>query len=267
MSSPSKRRTVAPTATGLGPWLLRLVATAAALIGLWWAVVLIARPEPFMLPGPDRVARAFLAKADILLANAAITFGEMLLGLAAGVALGTATALVMAIWPRLGRLIMPIVVVIQSMPVFALAPVLVLWLGFGLASKVVMAALIIFFPVAAAFHDGLNRTEPGLLDLGVLYDAGPLATLRLIRIPAALPGLVSGLRMAAALAPVGAVIGEWVGASQGLGLLMLHANARMQTETTFAAVFLVAAMAVVLKLAVDDLTRRLVPWAEDVIRE
>ncbi|MBP0575149.1 ABC transporter permease subunit, partial [Mycobacterium tuberculosis] len=84
--------------------------------------------------------------------------------------------------------------------------------------------------------------------LGTLYGAGRLAVLRIIRVPAALPGLVSGLRMAAALAPVGAVIGEWVGASQGLGLLMLHSNARMQTETTFAAVFLVAAMAVALKL-------------------
>jgi putative hydroxymethylpyrimidine transport system permease protein len=252
----------APTAARLRAALVRLLLTALGLVGLWWVVVLVARPEPFMLPGPDRVAAAFLAKGDVLMSHALVTFGEMLLGLAAGVLLGCVTALAMAAWPRLGRLIMPAVVVIQSMPVFALAPVLVLWLGFGLASKVAMAALIIFFPVAAAFHDGLNRTEPGLLDLGRLYDAGPLAMLRLIRVPAALPGLVSGLRMAAALAPVGAVIGEWVGASQGLGLLMLHSNARMQTETTFAAVFLVAAMAVALKLAVDDLTRRLVPWAE-----
>jgi putative hydroxymethylpyrimidine transport system permease protein len=130
-----------------------------------------------------------------------------------------------------------------------------------------MAALVIFFPVAAAFHDGMLRTDPGFLDLAELYDARPLQRLRLFRVPAGLPGLVSGLRMAAALAPVAAVIGEWVGASQGLGLLMLHANARMQTETTFAAVFLIAAMAVALKLLVDDLTRRLVPWAEDITRE
>ena len=130
---------------------------------------------------------------------------------------------------------MPLLVVSQALPVFALAPLLVLWLGYGMASKVAMAVLIIFFPVTAAFLDGLRRTEPGWLELARTMDARPLAILAQIRVPAALPALASGLRVAAAVAPIGAVIGEWVGSSAGLGYLMLHANARMQVDLMFAA--------------------------------
>jgi putative hydroxymethylpyrimidine transport system permease protein len=245
----------------------RLAVSGAGLVAIWWAIIVIARPEHFMLPSPDAVAATFLSKSGILWSHGLTTLGEILLGFLAGTVLGIATALVMARFAWLAAIVMPLVVLIQSMPVFAIAPILVLWLGFGLLSKVAMAALIIFFPVTASFHDGLNRTEAGLLDLGDLYGASPSQKLRLIRIPAALPALASGLRMAAALAPVGAVIGEWVGASQGLGLLMLHSNARLQTETTFAAVIIIAALAILLKAIVDDITHRLVPWAEDVVRE
>ncbi|MEJ1160958.1 ABC transporter permease [Prosthecomicrobium sp. N25] len=237
-----------------------LAGVAAGLIALWWAAVLIFAPPPYLLPGPDRVAAAFVTRFDDLAANTLVTGGEIVLGLLLGTAVGLATALGMAYWPATRRLVLPVVVVLQSLPVFAIAPVLVLWFGFGLASKVVMASLIIFFPVASAFHDGLSRTDPGLLDLAVLYRARRWQTLSMIRIPAALPALVSGLRMAAAVAPIGAVVGEWVGSSSGLGLLMMHANARLQTDTMFAALVIVAALAVALRLAVDLLTRRLVPW-------
>ncbi|WP_407052086.1 ABC transporter permease [Methyloraptor flagellatus] len=231
-----------------------------SLIGLWWLAVLVFRPPAFMLPGPDRVAAMLWLRLPDLAAATAVTATEMILGLLAGTALGIATALVMAVSAPARKLMMPLVVVAQSLPVFAVAPVLVLWFGFGLTSKVVMATIIIFFPVASAFHDGLSRTDPGLLDLASLYRASPLQRLAHIRLPAAMPSLVSGLRMAAAVAPIGAVIGEWVGASNGLGLVMIHANARLQTDLMFAALVIVAGLAVVLRLAVDRATRRLVPW-------
>jgi putative hydroxymethylpyrimidine transport system permease protein len=255
---------VRPDAAGAGSrglrFLAELAGVAVGLTAAWWLAVLIFAPPVFLLPGPDRVAVAFVTRFDDLMANAAITGSEIVLGLAAGSLLGIGTALAMAYWPLTRRLILPLVVVLQSLPVFAIAPVLVLWFGFGLASKIVMASLIIFFPVASAFHDGLARTDPGLLDLATLYRARRGQTLALIRIPAALPALVSGLRMAASVAPIGAVVGEWVGSSAGLGLMMMHANARLQTDTMFAALVIVAGMAVVLRLAVDALTRRLVPW-------
>jgi putative hydroxymethylpyrimidine transport system permease protein len=144
--------------------------------------------------------------------------------------------------------------------VFALAPLLVLWLGYGLGSKVAMATLIIYFPVASAFLDGLRRTEPGWLDQARVMNAGRLATLWHLRLPAALPALASGLRVAAAVAPIGAVVGEWVGSSAGLGYLMLHANARMQIDVMFAALALLAVFSVALYRLVDTAMRRLVSW-------
>lgn len=249
--------------TRLVGFALRFLAVFAGLVALWWAIVLVAAPPPFLLPGPDRVVAAFVARFDDLAWNALITCGEILLGLALGVGLGVATAVVMGLAPWTARLIQPVVVVLQALPVFAIAPVLVLWLGFGLASKIVMAAIVIFFPVASAFHDAMRRVDPGLLDLARLHNATTAQTFRLIRLPGALPGLVSGLRMAATLAPIGAIIGEWVGASQGLGLMMMHANARMQTDVMFAALALVAAIALALRAGVDLLTRDWAPWAPE----
>lgn len=254
-----------PTASArLLATLARRLAVVALLIGLWWIAVVALRVEPFILPGPDRVARALLARAPELLAAARVTGLEIVLGLVAGVVIGVATASLMALLPWSGRLLSPVIVVIQTLPVFAIAPLLVLWLGFGLASKIVMATLVIFFPVAASVHDGLLRTDPGLLDLARLHKASRWATFRLLRWPAARPALVSGLRMAATVAPIGAVIGEWVGASSGLGLLMMHANARMQTDVLFAALAVLATMALLLRAAVDRLTRDWAPWAPEI---
>lgn len=249
--------------TGLGRVVTRGLAPLAALVALWWVVVLVFAPPPFLLPGPDRVALALLRQAGPLAENGLVTAVEIVLGLLAGVALGVAVAVVMALVPGTARLVMPAVVIVQALPVFAIAPVLVLWFGFGLASKIVMATLVIFFPVTASLHDGLSRLDPGLLDLARLHRASRFDTFRFLRLPAAVPALVSGLRMAATVAPIGAVIGEWVGASQGLGLLMMHANARLQTDVVFAALVVLALLAVGLRALVDALTRRWAPWAPE----
>ncbi len=215
-----------------------------------------------MLPSPLDVAAAYRTSGGRILVEAGITLAEAVLGLGAGIAAGIATGLVVGASPLAGRLLTPILVVSQALPVFALAPLLVLWFGFGLASKIVMTTLVIYFPVASALADGLARTDPGLLDLARLSGAGRWRSLLVIRLPAALPDLVSGIRVAAVFAPIGAVIGEWVGASRGLGLLMVQANARMQTDLLFAALAVLAVAALTLKAAVDALTRRLIPWAE-----
>ncbi len=242
---------------------LRPLVILAGLIALWQFVVWASGAAPFILPGPDRVALAIVARADELARHGAVTAAEILLGLACGGLLGCASALLLAA-ARPARLwLMPVLVVSQAIPVFALAPILVLWLGYGLASKVAMATLIIYFPVTAAFYDGLRRTEPGWLDLARTMGGSRLAVLRQIRVPAALPALASGLRVAAAVAPIGAVVGEWVGSSAGLGYLMLHANARLQVDVMFAALFVLALLAVALYFAIDRLLRRLTPWQAD----
>jgi len=126
-----------------------------------------------------------------------------------------------------------------------------------------MAVLIIFFPVTAAFYDGLRSTEPGWLELARVMNARPLAVIRRIRIPAALPAFASGLRVATAVAPIGAVVGEWVGSSKGLGFYMLHANARMQIDIMFAALAMLAVVALSLYLLMDRAMIKLVYWQKE----
>jgi len=243
--------------------LLRIAAIAAGLLAAWEILVRATGVPPFILPGPSAVAASLVDRPGILLRHGAITGLEIVLGLLLGTLLGGASALAMAAFRPVRRWLMPVLVISQALPVFALAPVLVLWLGYGLGSKVAMATLIIFFPVASALHDGLRRTDPAWLDLARTLGADRLATLLQIRLPAALPAFGSGLRVAAAVAPIGAVVGEWVGASQGLGYLMLQANARMQVDRMFAGLLVLAVLSVGLFFLVDAAVRRLTRWDAD----
>jgi putative hydroxymethylpyrimidine transport system permease protein len=211
------------------------------------------------------VAEALAQRWDLIAGHALVTGAQMLAGLALGTALGVAAALWLTAAPCVRPWLLPLLVGSQAVPVFAIAPLLTLWLGFGPASKIAMATLIIFFPVASAFADGLRRTDPGWLDLARTMDAGQAAVLWRIRVPAALPALASGLRVAAAVAPIGAVVGEWVGASAGLGYLMLHANGRSQTDLMFAALFVLACLSLALWFALDAALRRLMPWQAETL--
>jgi putative hydroxymethylpyrimidine transport system permease protein len=129
-----------------------------------------------------------------------------------------------------------------------------------MASKIAMAGLIIYFPVVTNFADGLARTDPDLLDVASISGASRLQTLHMVRLPAALPALGSGLKVAASVAPIGAVVGEWVGAAGGLGFIMLQANARSQTDRVFVALALLAAMALILRAVVDYAVARWLLW-------
>jgi putative hydroxymethylpyrimidine transport system permease protein len=242
---------------------LRALIIATALIAVWAAIVLIAQPPPYILPGPLAVLVALAGHGGEIARHAVTTAVEIVLGMALGTIFGIASALFMAYFRPARRWLMPVLVISQALPVFALAPLLVLWLGYGMGSKVAMATLIIYFPVTAAFFDGLRRTEPGWLDLAQIMNGSRLAVLRRVRIPAALPALGSGLRVAAAVAPIGAVVGEWVGSSAGLGYLMLHANARLQIDLMFAALIVLGILAVALYYAVDTVMNRLTYWQPD----
>ena len=240
--------------------LLRPLLILAGLVLAWQAIVILAETPHYILPGPGRVAAAWIARAGLILGHAWTTVAEILLGLLAGTLLGIGSALFLGFFRPARRWLMPLLVISQAIPVFALAPILVLWLGYGMASKIAMATLIIYFPVTAAFFDGLRRADPGWLDLARTMGASRAATLRHIRVPAALPALASGLRVATAVAPIGAIVGEWVGSSGGLGYLMLQANARMQVDVMFAALLTLAVFAVALYYAVDAGLRRAIPW-------
>jgi putative hydroxymethylpyrimidine transport system permease protein len=243
--------------------LTRALAVFLGLCLAWQAVVWVTGTPVYILPGPLVVAATLLRESALLMQHGLTTITEILLGLAIGCLLGAASALTMIRFAPLSRWMLPVMVVSQAIPVFALAPILVLWLGYGMASKVAMAVLIIYFPVTAAFHDGLRRTEPGWLDLARTMGASHARALRHVRLPAALPALASGIRVATAVAPIGAVVGEWVGSSSGLGHLMLHANARMQVDLMFAALAVLAVFAVLLYTSVDAGLRRMTRWRSE----
>ncbi|RYH11668.1 ABC transporter permease [Tropicimonas sp. IMCC6043] len=238
--------------------ILRGAAAAALFLGLWQALVIFGDLPAFILPGPGRVALALWNNAGLIAWHAGFTAVEVIAGLVIGAALGAATALLLAVSPAARYLIRPALVATQALPVFALAPILTLWLGYGIWSKVLMAVLIIYFPVASAFFDGLVRTPAGWLDLGHTMGASRGRLLWRIRVPAAIPALASGLRLAAVYAPIGAVIGEWVGAAGGLGYLMLLANGRVKIDLMFAALIVLAVLTLLLHRAVGWACDRLV---------
>mgnify|MGYP001235710918 CR=1 FL=1 len=228
---------------------------------LFWHLVATGLGIPsFILPEPLSVIKIFFQRIDILLWHASVTLSEIVLGLIFGTFFGTLSALSMAYFRSARSWLLPILVVSQAIPVFALAPVLVLWFGYGIAPKVAMATLIIYFPVTAALYDGLRRTELAWVDLAVTMGASKFTILRKIRIPAALPAFASGIRIATAVAPIGAIVGEWVGASAGLGYYMLLMNGRVQIDAMFAALFTLAIIAVFIYFTIDALLRRWISW-------
>ena len=213
------------------------ISAMAGVIVIWQLVVSLTGVPRFILPSPYLVAVSFTENFDLIAEHTLVTLSEIMFGLAIGITLGIITALQFEMSPVAKFFLKPLLVFSQAIPVFALAPVLTLWLGYGMISKVTMAVLIIYFPVTSALHDGLARTPSGLSDLAHVMNAKPLRLLFLIKLPAAVPNLLSGIRLATVYAPIGAVIGEWVGSSQGLGYLMLLANGRVKTDLMFAALF------------------------------
>ena len=242
---------------------LRLILITVALFLFWHLLVIFAELPKFILPSPLLVMQTFISSFSLILKHAVVTGTEILLGLLAGTVLGSFTAICLAISPVARTIVRPMMVLSQALPVFALAPILTLWLGYGLWPKILMALLIIYFPVTSAFFDGLMNTPKGMLDLSRVMNGTPWRIMFNLRIPAAVPGLASGLRLAAVYAPIGAIIGEWVGASEGLGYLMLLANGRAKIDLMFAALIVLVFMTLILHWSIDrlgnSLTARMSP--------
>ena len=232
------------------------IAATCLMLALWQTVIWTTGVARFILPPPALVAQTIWDSRALLAEHAVITMAEVLIGLILGAALGFVSAIGLVASPTSRALVRPILVFSQSIPVFALAPILTLWLGFGLWSKITMALIIIYFPVTSSFFDALMRTNRDWIGLAKVMGASPARIMWHIRVPAALPGFASGLRLAAVYAPIGAIIGEWVGASKGLGYLMLLANGRAKTDLMFAALIVLAILTILLHAAVNKLCER-----------
>ncbi|MEK9554637.1 MAG: ABC transporter permease [Gammaproteobacteria bacterium] len=226
------------------------------LIGLWWVVVATFDIPHFILPSPERVMWVLVERFPLIASHALTTALEIICGLILGAALGFGVACLIGDSKKLTHLTMPALVISQALPVFAIAPILMLWLGYGFASKLAMTTLIVFFPVTASTLAGF-KAMPKSWEL-------TFKTLRpkrsqlfwSVRLPLAIPYALSGVRVAASVAPIGAIVGEWIGSSSGLGYLMLHANGRGQTDLMFAALLVLCVEALIIWSLVNRLANR-----------
>jgi len=214
----------------------------------------------FILPTPSRILTVAVFEAPMLLPHAATTALEVMVGILLSLMVAVPLAMMMFAHPAVGNAIAPFLVASQAVPVFAIAPLLVIWLGYGIASKVLMAAVIIFFPITVSLLEGFKSCDSEFRVLFELMGARFWKTMRLLYWPWALPHFFAGLKVGVSVATIGAVIGEWVGAQQGLGYLMIQANARLNVDLVFAAILWLSAMGLSLWIVVGFLEKRVITW-------
>ncbi len=227
---------------------------------LWQSVIWLGDVPKYFLPSPLTVVELLFKRADLLLYAAEVTLLEAFLGSVVAFFFATTSALLFFRYRALGFLFWPVLLISQALPTLAIAPLLVLWLGYGVTSKIILVAIMLFFPMASAFLDGLKSTNPQWLEVAHLMTDRSWAILWRIQIPAALPYLASGLRIAAAGALMGAVIGEWIGATQGLGFLLLEANGRFETDLVFAVILVLIILSLLFYWIVNWAVGRLISW-------
>ena len=230
------------------------------LILIWQFIAVFFNLPPYILPAPILVLKSLQQYSGIIFQQAIPTIIEATLGFVLSLLLGTFSALVLIYFRPMRLWFLPILLISQALPTFAIAPLFVIWFGYGITSKIITTVLMLFFPITSAFYDGLKRTPQKYLDLAQTMNASKWQTLIRIRIPDALPSLGNGLRVAATFAPMGAVIGEWVGASKGLGFLILNANSKMQIDLMFATLIVLIALTLIFYFTIDLLIKYVISW-------
>ncbi|HKH41054.1 MAG TPA: ABC transporter permease [Solirubrobacterales bacterium] len=216
--------------------------------------------EDFLIPAPSDIATSLWEDRSLLLSDGWVTLQEVLLGFAIAAAAGVAFALMIHLSETARRAVYPLLVASQTIPIVILAPILVVWFGFGLTPKLVIVALICFFPITVNMLDGLRSVDPDLTKMMRSLGAGRLQRLWRAELPASLPYAFSGARVAITVSVIGAVFAEYVGSSEGLGHLINQSQAQLLTARSFAAVVILSAMAIALFGLVSLIERRLVSW-------
>ncbi len=249
-TSPAKLR------VGVGAIALLLV-----LLGAWELYVDLGGADPLILPAPHSIGKALYTDRSLLWRNFLVTAQEVLLGIVVATVLAFALAVLLHFSPVVRRAVYPLLVASQALPIPIVAPVLVLWLGFGILPKLIVIALVSFFSIVVTTLAGLAAVDPALIKLMRTFDATRLRTFRHVELPAALPGLFTGAKIAVAVAVIGAVFAELSGSSSGLGYLFQQANAQILMPRAYAAVVILSVFAIALFAALTVAERLLLPWA------
>ena len=240
-------------------WLMPLLLFIVLLIG-WEIGVRVTDTPRWFLPAPTEVAQEMVDSRSILWGHTRTTLSEVLVGFSIATAIGVLSALGIASSRIAERAIYPVIVASQAIPIIALAPILLIWFGYGMTPKVIVVVLICFFPIAINMADGLRAVDPDAIALLRSMGANRWQIMRIVRVPSSMPYLLSGLRIAAAVSVIGAIVGEWVGASSGLGYLMTRSASQFQTPLLFAAVGISAIMGISMFALVVLAERFIVPW-------
>ncbi len=232
----------------------------AVLLVAWWVIAAREVVPNYLVPTPAQVWETLTGQWSFLMRNSLVTLWETVLGFVLAAFIGLATAVMIAYSKTMEKALYPIVLFAQVIPKIAIAPLLIVWFGFGLTPKIILAVLIAFFPVVISGVAGLRSTDPELLDLSATMGASPWQTFRKIRFPNSLPHLMAGLKVAVTLAVVGAVVGEFVGATEGLGYVLLVANGNLDAPMLFADLFLMSAIGIALFVVIEAAEALLIPW-------
>ncbi|SCF14987.1 NitT/TauT family transport system permease protein [Micromonospora viridifaciens] len=249
------------TDSRLSQYALPVLGLVAA-TGLWWAITVVFEVESFLLPSPTQVVQAMVEQSDYLWDNSLVTLWETLLGFLLAIVVGVPLALTVTASRVLERTVYPLLLMLNAVPKVAVAPLLVVWLGFGQFPKVFLVFLVCFFPIVISTAAGLSSTPADLVELGRSLKTNWWQTFRMIRMPAAIPQLFVGLKLAITLAVIGAVIAEFVGATEGLGYAIVASGSSADTALAFAAMILLGVMSVVLFYLLAAIERLCVPWAD-----
>jgi ABC-type nitrate/sulfonate/bicarbonate transport system permease component len=234
---------------------------ALGLLGLWEAYARGSGVPPTILPAPSRIATAGVGAAGLLATHAAQTLQVTVLGFALAVVVAVVFAAAIDFFPAVRRALLPLLITSQTIPMVALAPLLVLWFGFEALPKVLVVALVCFFPMVVATAHGLGATDPELIKLYRTFGASRAQVFRLVRVPTALPSFFSGVRIAVTYSVVGAIFGEYAGAFQGLGIYMQASKNSYRTDLVFASIAVIAALSLALFGLAVLAERLVVPWA------
>ena len=243
----------------------------AILIGLfltvWQSATWLWRIEAYLLPSPSRVVAAGIQARGLLSEHIQQTLRETVLGFAIALSCGLLLAVVIDLSGFLRRALYPLLVVTQTIPIMTIAPLLVIWLGYTIWPKIIVVALVCFFPIVVTSADGLHSADPELLALLQAMGANRRQVFFKVRVPGALPSVFSGIKIAITYSVIGAIIGEWVGASKGLGVFMLRASNSFRTDWVFAAIAVSSLLSILLFLAVAVIERLALPWYYTPTRE
>ena len=230
------------------------------LIALWWAVVVIFQVKPFIAPSPWAVVQTLYTKRDVLLSNLVPTAGEALGGFLLGNLVAIAVATLFVHYRRLQEIFFPVVVMFNSIPVVAKAPILVLLMGNGVEPKIAIAALVCFFPTLVNSVRGLEAVNPQAMELMRVLSASRREIFFKLRVFSALPFLFSALRIAASMSVIGAVVGEWIGATQGIGAMIIQATYNFDSALLYAAIVMSAALSGTAFMVIVALERAIIRW-------